>query len=186
MSERNEGLEAEIRELRRQMYDLLRRFERRARQPLPTTTFEVLICSLEGSRVALPLSVVDEVIFFCYLTPLPEAPSWVPGLLALPGETLPVLDVAARVRRGRREAELSDLIVLVTLQSRRIGLVVQDVLGIAKVDPASVEVPPESIPQAPYLAGVRPSDDGDALLLIDSERLVDLSDVPDAEAEEVA
>jgi len=171
-----DDLRRDIERLQREIYELARRVGAgRPAAPL-TGTCEFLVCRLEGGRVGLPLAAVEEVVPLPWLAPIPEAPPWVPGLLTLRGESLPVLDVAARVNRRRREASLTDLIVVANLESRRVGLVVQAVHEIARFDAAEIRQPPEELPHGPYLLGLIQAGPNPVLLL-DVAALVAQSDV---------
>lgn len=125
----------------------------------------------------LGLDVVDEVVPVARLSPLPDAPPWVAGLLDRAGELLPVVDVLARVERRAREVALSDRIVLAHAGDRRLGLLVQDVLGLREAGADALQEAPAHVPHAPYVTGVVPLDLGHAALLSPA-LLLYTSDVP--------
>lgn len=115
-----------------------------------------------------------------WLSHVPEAPVWVPGFLTLRGEAVPVLDVAARIHRRPREAELSDLIVIVSYRDRKVGLLVGEVYGVETFDPRTIQPATEDIPHAPYLCGVHGAEHTPALLF-DTAALIALSDLPESD-----
>jgi len=125
----------------------------------------------------LSLDLVDEVVPVARLSPLPEAPAWVPGLLDRAGELLPVVDVLARIERRARDAALTDRIVIARAGARRLGLLVQDVLGLREGAAGALEAVPANAPHAPYVGGVVPLDLGHAALLSPA-LLLYTSDVP--------
>ncbi|MBI5493813.1 MAG: chemotaxis protein CheW [Deltaproteobacteria bacterium] len=173
-------LRREVEALRQQLYDLQRRLAG-AEQPtgLPAEPFDVLRCVVGGEHVAFLLDEVREVLPRVELGLLPEAPPWVSGLLGINGRHVPVIDVEARIRRRARAPLMGDFIILSTDRGAPVGLLVQDVIGLERVDPAQVAAPAPGVPMGPYLAGVvacapRP------LLLFSLAVLVASSDVPAA------
>lgn len=123
------------------------------------------------------LDVVDEVVPVARLTPLPGAPAWVPGLLDRAGALLPVVDVLARVEGRARELVLTDRIVLVRVGTRRLGLLVQEVLGLRDEATGALQPVPAHAPHGPWVTGVVPLDLGHAALL-SAALLLYASDVP--------
>ncbi|GAB6042713.1 chemotaxis protein CheW [Endothiovibrio diazotrophicus] len=57
----------------------------------------VVAFAAAGVACCLPLAEVERVLFLPATDPLPGAPRWVSGLLQLPGESLPVIDLALRL-----------------------------------------------------------------------------------------
>lgn len=124
------------------------------RERLPDGPLPLLLLRIGEERVALLQSYVQEVVMVPRLTPLPEAPAWVPGVLNCRGESVLVLDALARLARSSRRAALSDRIVLLDYEGRRVGLLVQEVLGVATASRAEIQSPSRDLEMAPYLLGV--------------------------------
>lgn len=171
--ERIETLERMLYELRQQLAASIETVD------LPEGSFHYLTCRVGEAYAALPLDRVEEVVPMPRLEPLPEAPAWVAGVINLRGESLPVLDVSARISRCRRDVELSDLVVVCVLEGRSVGLVVQDVYGVEQARGDEIQDAGE-VPHAPYLLGVlERADHGYHLFSL--ECLVGLSDIPEGE-----
>jgi purine-binding chemotaxis protein CheW len=178
---RYSDLEKEITQLKHRLYELERSsWEARPDEPLPAAgELQAVVCRVGDSRIALPLDAVDCAVPAAAMAPLPEAPPWVHGLLSVRGQALPVLDIAARVERCRREIELSDHIVVCQVDRQRLGLVVQEVLGVQRF--ALSEATPThafvSVPQGPYVRAMLHDADG-LVLLFSVSRLIATSDIP--------
>jgi purine-binding chemotaxis protein CheW len=97
---------------------------------------------------------VVEVVMMAKLTPMPESPEWVAGLLNCRGQTIPVIDVLARLTRAAHRPSLSDVVVICSVAGRRFGLIVQEILSVDTVPPRSVQPPSPETEHAPYLLGV--------------------------------
>jgi chemotaxis signal transduction protein len=146
---------AEIKELEQKLAELRSRVVGKIeREQLPDGPMPLLLFRLGKDRVAILQSHVIEVVMISKLTPLPEAPAWIPGVLNCRGKSVLVLDALARVSRCARRPELSDLIVIVEHHGRRIGLVVQEILGVETAPREALQAPSKDLDQAPYLLGV--------------------------------
>jgi purine-binding chemotaxis protein CheW len=104
----------------------------------------VLVLKLEGREYGFPLDHVLEVVRMVALAPLPEAPSWVHGLLNLRGRTVPVIDLRVRLGLPRREPDLSTAIVVTTTGSGLLGLIADELVEVVfvaphELDPAGIE-----------------------------------------------
>lgn len=176
----NKQLHDEFSALRRQLDALQAQMavQPEAPEELAEGVTQVLVCQAGAEKIAFPLSLIDEVVPNASLTPLPEAPDWVLGVLNLRGEALPVLDVVARLERRPRETALNDLILVCGAGSRRAGLLVPEVLDVAEFD-TSTSRSLSDIPQAPYLLGVAMVE-GEQILVLSVSRLLGLSDIPES------
>lgn len=158
-------LEAELRELRR---------EEAALTAPGSGDFQVLVCRAGTHRLAIPYSRLREVVLVPGLAPLPEAPPWVLGLLNLRGETLPVVDVQARLSGAARVPEIDDHVAVVETDDGPAGLVVTAVSSVAVVNGRDVAPAPRDVPYAPYVIGVLTLD-GAPVPLVDPPSLVGLA-----------
>jgi len=144
-------------ELRREVDALERRlYELRSRltswEPL-TGSIDLVECQAGTERLAFMLASIDRFVPVPALTPAPGMACWIPGLLQLRGAMMPVIDVAARLKRAPRVIELSDLIAIASVGGARAGLLVEAVHGTLRVDASAVQPPAENVPQAPYIRG---------------------------------
>jgi purine-binding chemotaxis protein CheW len=95
---------------------------------------------LYGCDIAL----VREIVRFAAPTRIPGAPPFVRGLLNFRGEVLTVLDVGIRLQQDRPPLDRGSIIV-VEVQQRQAGLVVEEVIGVQNVvsDKSPAETPPD-------------------------------------------
>jgi chemotaxis signal transduction protein len=113
----------------------------------------VLLVQVRGIDAAIPLQTVQEVVPFAWLTPIPEAPPWMAGLLDLGGKMLGVLDVSARIANESHSPRAEDFIVICEFAGRSVGLCVSAVTDVVSFPSSAVAPPPRDIPYAPYLLG---------------------------------
>lgn len=119
---------------------------------------------------ALPVEDVIEVVRMVDITPLPEAPAWVAGVINMRGRIVPVIDLRMRLGMSPREPELSTPIIIVGRNEAAAGLIAD---GVSQVLALASEAVESTQPHAaPALAVTGMAHEGDRLiLLLDSKRL---------------
>jgi purine-binding chemotaxis protein CheW len=93
-------------------------------------TLEVLVCRLGVEEYAVELRLLHGVYPATGLTPVPCTPPFVAGLVNLRGEILTVLDLAAAM--GLTGSEKREVLLAET-QQVRVGLLVDEVLGVRRI-----------------------------------------------------
>ena len=94
---------------------------------------QLLLFLIEPFRCALPIDSVQEVIRMVAVSPLPQPPPFVEGTINLRGTVIPVLDLRKRFNCPRHDYEARTRILIVTLNGRPAGLIVDDVMDVAEV-----------------------------------------------------
>jgi purine-binding chemotaxis protein CheW len=89
-----------------------------------------VVVTLETERVALALRDVERIVRAVQVTPLPDAPDIVLGAIDVAGLVLPVLNLRHRLGLPDRIIAPAQQFVIARAGSRRIVLVVDEVLGI--------------------------------------------------------
>jgi purine-binding chemotaxis protein CheW len=124
-------------------------------------------------RWALRLEAVERVVAMVAVSPLPDSPAGVRGVVNVHGEIVPVLDLELRLGRPSRDRGTDGLLVFARTARRRVALPVDEVLGVLPVDAASIGPPPAAVP-AP-LAGIAALPDG-VLLVYDVDEFLSDAD----------
>jgi purine-binding chemotaxis protein CheW len=127
-------------------------------------TREVLVFEVGDQRYGLPTADVRELVRAVAITPLPDAPAVIEGVVNVRGRVLPVLDVRARFRLPAKPLDPSDHFIVASAGPRGVILRVDRATHLTLVDEASIQPPQTLGPSATYVAGVAKLDDG--LLLI--------------------
>lgn len=138
---------------------------------------KAMLFHIGRERYALPLAAVLRVLPVARLKALPGAPHYVPGLLDLHGEPVPVVDLSRLAGTPPDAVRYDTRILLVEVPAlgrlRRLGLKAERVTGIAALGAAPLEA---GVVAAPWLGRVTPCADqsaaGGMVQLIDPERLL--------------
>lgn len=118
----------------------------------------LLVFMLGDQRYALLLHAVDRVVRMVSVTPLPEAPDIVLGVVNIQGRVVPVINMRRRFHVPERKVALTDRLVIARTARRPVALVADAVLDIiAWTAPVAAE---DVVPGAKYVEGVVKLEDG--------------------------
>lgn len=120
-------------------------------QTLYTENTVTLGCFDVGGRTcALDVSQIREVVRWSPVTPLPDAPELIDGVLDLRGSIVPVIDLGRALGLEAVKPGLVARIAVVEVDGMVLGLAVQAALEVVPVDVARLEDPPALATQAGY------------------------------------
>jgi purine-binding chemotaxis protein CheW len=93
-----------------------------------------------GNEVyAIEIRFVTEIIGILKITPIPEMPDHVKGVINLRGKIIPVMDVRTRFRLAGRPYDERTCVVVVHIKDTDVGLVVDTVSEVADIPESNVE-----------------------------------------------
>jgi purine-binding chemotaxis protein CheW len=124
------------------------------------TTLEVLVFEVGGQRHGLPVADVQEILPVVTVTPVPEAPPLVEGIINLRGTVIPVLDTRRRLRLPARAAAYTDHLVVARAGGRRVALRVDRALDLVRFGAGDVADAEAVLPGAGGVARVAKLPDG--------------------------
>jgi len=101
-------------------------------------TMQLLAFSVGDNRYALPLPAVERIVRAVEVTPLPDAPDTILGLINVQGQIMPVLNMRRRLGLPEREINLSDRLIIGHTSKRTVALLVDAVSGV--IEPEGQEV----------------------------------------------
>jgi len=85
---------------------------------------------------------VQEIIQILPITPVPEVPSHIRGVINLRGKIIPVIDLRARFGLPEQSASDETCIVVVCTAGTTRGVIVDRVSEVTKLEASSIEPPP--------------------------------------------
>ncbi len=141
----------------------------------PPDVRDVLICALDEVRLGLDVNGVERVVRAARLTPVPNPPPNVEGLLRVGSRIVPVVCLRKRLGLPAREISPADRLVLLQTGLGPLGLRVDEVEGVAGVSPDRVVALGEALfgkdPLEVFAGG-----DAGLILIQDTGRLLAESD----------
>ncbi|HKQ29931.1 MAG TPA: chemotaxis protein CheW [Burkholderiales bacterium] len=146
----------------------------------PSSTGEALYLAftLAGQDYAVPIQQVQEIRESSKVTPLPNSPRHIKGVLNLRGTIVPIVDMRLRFELNEKSQDASTVVVVVNVGGRLAGLVVDTVSDVLRVGSAERCAMSEFEGQAgrPFIEGLAQMN-GRLLILLDVERLLNPEDL---------
>jgi purine-binding chemotaxis protein CheW len=138
---------------------------------------------------ALPIATVREIIRVPEITSVPDAPPYVEGVINLRGRIIPVVDLRKRFGESVVEPDRKNRVVVVELETRAIGLIVNSASEVLRIPPSEIEQPHNVFPEGElnFITGVGKLK-GRLVMLLDLHRMLQrgelhrLADAADAAA----
>ena len=143
---------------------------------LMVSSSELLIFTLDARRYALPLESVVRMVRAAEITPLPNAPPVVLGVLDIEGTIFPVLSLRRRLELPDREVAVTDHFLVADTARRTVILVIDAPQGVEKVSQDQITRGAEVAPGlGAHLHGVAALEDG-LVLIHDLEAFLSLDE----------
>ena len=133
---------------------------------------EMLSFLLGDEEYAVMVDAVKEVLKTRDLTPVPNSPDYVLGVMALRGPVLPIIDLCKRLGLPPRKRDEKSRIIVVSVNEEDAGIQVDRVTGVIRILPDAMRPTPETIEHgAEFLRGIARKDDK-LYILLDIEKAV--------------
>lgn len=135
---------------------------------------QMLVFRLGSEEYVLDIMRVNEIIRPEQITPVRKAPDYVRGVIELRGSIVPILDLRRRLSLPERKSAAEPFVVIVTVEGVIVGLEVDAVVEVVRVDRASIKASPELTVErgeAPFFLGIV-KQDARLLMLLNIKRLV--------------
>lgn len=87
------------------------------------------------------ISAVREIVRVPEITAVPNAPDYIEGVINLRGKIIPVMDLRKRFGIKNVEPNKKNRILVVELESKVVGLIVNSASEVLKIPPADIESP---------------------------------------------
>jgi Chemotaxis signal transduction protein len=116
---------------------------------------------------------VQEIIRMVNITQVPNSPSYVDGVINLRGKVIPIIDLRARIGITRREHNNSTRIIVVDLDGRTVGFIVDSVSEVLRI-PRNITEPPPALTtgiDSAYITSVAKLEDR-LIILLDLEKVL--------------
>ncbi len=126
---------------------------------------------LDEHLYALPLDHVERALRMVAITPVPQATPWVPGVIDLYGQVVPVVNLRQLFGQTSREPHPNDRLLIVQAQERTMALMVDEVTEVLEVPGHQVEPSPDPMPRSRPLSAVIRRDEG-LILVLDPAHLL--------------
>lgn len=130
--------------------------------------------NLDGEKFGVDILSVREIVRMQPITRLPNVPDFIEGVINLRGEIIPVINLRRQLGMPPKESDEKSRIMVIELGDKKVGLIVDTVYRVLKVDEDKVEPPPEAVKlDSRHIAGIAKLN-GDFMVILDLEGLISM------------
>ena len=123
---------------------------------------------------------VQEIIREAFITPIPNSPEFIEGVINLRGSIIPVIDLRKRLGLLIDEKQSEDTwILILNIEDRVTGFIVDSVSEVLKIQKSTIKPPPNIVVaglQSQYIDGVCKIDRG-LMVLLDFDRILLIDEI---------
>ncbi len=116
---------------------------------------------------------VQEIIKLIEITAVPNAPKFVEGVINLRGRVIPIIDLRIRLGMERKDLDNKSRIIVVEIDNKTIGFIVDEVNEVLRIPTNIIEPPPDMVIgiDTDYIIAVGKLEDR-LLILLDLEKVL--------------
>lgn len=149
-----------------------------------TAAESYILFEIAGTTYAVRSNLVQQIQMIEHVTPVPNAIPVVEGVVQSRGRVIPALNLRVRFGFQKIPFDLRSRLVVINLNGREVGLVVDTAREFVLIPEASIEVPPEGITKlsGKYLNGIATFKER-MILILNVEQVIDVSGIDEMAAE---
>lgn len=126
----------------------------------------MVVFTLDQQRFSVPLNSVERIISVVEVTPIPQAPVIVLGIINFHGMIVPVYNLRTLLGLPAREVQISDQFIIAQTPDQMVALHVDEVIGVEEAETIAVAVP------APEFVGGIARNQGTLVFICDIQRFL--------------
>ncbi|MHB8231594.1 MAG: chemotaxis protein CheW [bacterium] len=133
---------------------------------------QLVTFKLGNEEFALDILKVQEINRIVEITKVPKAPDFVEGVINLRGRVIPIVDIRKKFHLNIKEATKETRIIVVNIMSKTIGLIVDSVSEVLRINSSTIQPPPPLIAglDSDYIKGVGKLDER-LIILLDIDKI---------------
>lgn len=139
---------------------------------------QLVTFKIADEEFGVEILAVQEIIRTMQITTVPRAPAFIEGVINLRGKVIPVIDMRKRFGLPVVERDSHTRIIVMELNQKIVGFLVDAVSEVLRIPAATVEAPPPVVAGigSEYIKGVGKLDDR-LLILMDLDSLLGKTDL---------
>ncbi len=134
-----------------------------------------LIFRLRNLLYGIQISLVKEIFQLPEITPIPEAPADIMGILNLRGTIVPIMHLEKRLGQPVSECTTEDTLIVIEWQMIQVGIVINEVLDVKTIPDNFIETEPnygrDNHINTAFIAGIAKVGE-ETIILLNSEALI--------------
>jgi purine-binding chemotaxis protein CheW len=144
-----------------------------AAKDLNTELLQFVSFNLGDEEYAIEILKVQEIIRMIEITRVPNSPEFINGVINLRGRVIPVLDLGKRIGLPEKEHSGDSRIIVVEIQNKVIGFIVDKVNIVLRINQNIVEPTPELVGkiESEFIRGIAKMEKN-LLILLDLDKVI--------------
>ena len=136
-----------------------------------------ILFQLGNATYGVPSGIVRQLEMIETITPVPNSPNFVEGVVLSRGQVIPAVNLRVRFGLEKIPFDLQTRLIVVDIEGRIVGLIVDTAREFVSIPPDAIHPPPETLSGIAerYLDGVALLGDR-LILLLDVEKVLDPAD----------
>ncbi len=128
---------------------------------------------------------VQEINRMTHITKVPNSPHFVEGVINLRGRVIPVIDLRLKLKIEKKEYDKNTRIIVVEVDNKTIGFIVDSVNEVLRIPANLTEVPPDIVSgvESEFIKSVGKLEDR-LLILIDIQKVIQINEIKKIETME--
>ena len=120
------------------------------------TAESFILFELAGATYGVRSSDIQQLEMIGAITPVPNAPPFVDGVVSVRGQVVPAVNLRARFGFDRRNADIRGRLLIVRSGDRAVALIVDSAREFASISAQEIQPPPEGVAglSGEYLEGI--------------------------------
>lgn len=138
---------------------------------------QIVVFKLGKEEYGIDIMRVLEIIDYREVTPIPELPEYIEGMVNIRSDIYPIVNLRKRFRLKGQGVDTESKIILMNLEELKVGFVVDSVCEILSISEDMIQRTPKFIAkyQSKYITGVTKQNDR-MILLLDVDLLISEDD----------
>jgi len=143
-----------------------------------TDELQLVSFNIGSEEFGVDILKVQEINRMVEITKVPQAPHYVEGVINLRGKVIPIIDLRKRFNLELKEYDKNTRIVVVDIGGNIMGMIVDAVSEVLRLDAGTIEPPPEIVTgiNAEYIRGVAKLEDR-LLIFLDRSKVIDPEEI---------
>ncbi len=135
-----------------------------------------ILFEIAQTSYAIQARLVQQMEMISTITPVPNAPNFVEGVVFSRGQVIPVIDLRVRLGLKKAEYNLRTRLIVIQTGTRTVGVIVDSAREFVSMPTDAIQPPPEAIgSSAKYISGIIRLGER-IILLLNVEQLLTIAD----------
>lgn len=126
-----------------------------------------IVFQIDKTNFGIKSKWIQELTMVENITPVPNVPSYIEGITLSRGNVIPVINLRMRFGLPKKDYDLKTRMIVVTLDNRKVGIIVDSAREYIYIPPEKIQPPPERMftISSNFLEGIANLDNRIILLL---------------------